>query len=48
MPLGEKDELIANTNSLLLQQVAKFLGVAYEHGIGICSQILPLWSLAEF
>lgn len=29
------DELMANTNSLLLQQRAKFLALATEHGVGI-------------
>lgn len=38
VPLGERDELMANTNSLLLQQVAKLPGLANEHGTGIPAQ----------
>lgn len=33
--LGETDELMANTNYLLLQQVAKFPELANKHGMGI-------------
>lgn len=35
MLLGERDELMANTNSLLLQQVAKFPEWTNELSVGI-------------
>lgn len=37
MLLGERDELMVNTNSLLLQQVAKFPGWTNDHSVGIAA-----------
>lgn len=40
--LGERDELMAKRKSLLLQQAAKFHGLANEHGMGISAHRIIL------
>lgn len=42
MSLGKRDELITNTNSLVLQQVAKFPSLANEHGMGMLAHRIIL------